>query len=382
MVIVMLALFDLFIINQDTETNISVMMSSDNENTKITNVNTAYSDYNITDKKLRPSISPNCIATDKEISFSSEWNDPKTKLIRSTILRHGIPPLLISYGGSGNTFTRLLIEYTTKIYTGSVYGDEFSEDLGFYGSKYCLTEVITVKFHGEHLVMDYTIKPLVNNPCLCGCARRYIHAKWIKKPPKNATINKFKEMDNPINTGAIILIRNPWDSLFALYQYKKGDMLSDEKNRHQNHRNLSTFNLKGFKKFLKKDINSWINNVKIYQMLKQQNASVIMVKFENLISSEIDIRNAELLKIIKYLYNDTYYEKNEMIFKQRIDCLWKLMKTDDRMEGIHRTKATSLQLNKTYAYQSLNEEFLCQSWRKLQPYAIQFGYTSYQRMPC
>ena len=34
------------------------------------------------------------------------------------------PPLLLSFPGSGNTWLRLLIEYSTATYSGSIYGDK------------------------------------------------------------------------------------------------------------------------------------------------------------------------------------------------------------------------------------------------------------------
>lgn len=33
------------------------------------------------------------------------------------------PPALVSYPGSGSTLTRLLLEYASRVYTGSVYSD-------------------------------------------------------------------------------------------------------------------------------------------------------------------------------------------------------------------------------------------------------------------
>ena len=41
---------------------------------------------------------------------------------RSTERR--LPPMLYTFPGSGNTWARLLIEYSTNIYTGSVYNDK------------------------------------------------------------------------------------------------------------------------------------------------------------------------------------------------------------------------------------------------------------------
>ena len=34
-----------------------------------------------------------------------------------------LPPVLYTFPGSGNTWCRLLIEYATGVFTGSIYGD-------------------------------------------------------------------------------------------------------------------------------------------------------------------------------------------------------------------------------------------------------------------
>lgn len=47
-----------------------------------------------------------------------------------------IPPLISSLPGSGNSWSRLLIEYSTGYYTGSIYGDKSLIDI-FPGEPYC-----------------------------------------------------------------------------------------------------------------------------------------------------------------------------------------------------------------------------------------------------
>ena len=47
-----------------------------------------------------------------------------------------IPPLITSLPGSGNSWSRLLIEYATGYYTGSIYGDQSLIDI-FAGEPFC-----------------------------------------------------------------------------------------------------------------------------------------------------------------------------------------------------------------------------------------------------
>lgn len=55
---------------------------------------------------------------------------------------------LSSYPGSGNTWTRLLLEQTTGVYTGGVYNDESLMDLGMAGEGVKdPARVLTVKIH-------------------------------------------------------------------------------------------------------------------------------------------------------------------------------------------------------------------------------------------
>ena len=61
---------------------------------------------------------------------------------------HSLPPYLISFQGSGNTFTRLVLELITGFYTGSaMFNDRFLIRAGFEGDKYCSDQVIAVKSH-------------------------------------------------------------------------------------------------------------------------------------------------------------------------------------------------------------------------------------------
>ena len=89
----------------------------------------------------------------------------------------GIPTLLVSYPGSGNSWVRQLLEATTGIYTGSDRDcDVDYVEAGMLGEGIVSDNVIAVKFH---------LGPL----------------------PKNWTFEKI-----------IYLIRNPYDTLVAEYK--------------------------------------------------------------------------------------------------------------------------------------------------------------------
>ena len=54
---------------------------------------------------------------------------------------------LVSFPGSGNTWTRLLLEQVTGIFTGSIYCDEDLRSNGFFGEWIISSNVLAVKTH-------------------------------------------------------------------------------------------------------------------------------------------------------------------------------------------------------------------------------------------
>ena len=78
----------------------------------------------------------------------------------------GIPTLLVSYPGSGNSWVRQLLETTTGIYTGSDRDcdvDYIKE--GMLGEGIVSENVIAVKFHLGPLPEKWIFKKILNNGC-------------------------------------------------------------------------------------------------------------------------------------------------------------------------------------------------------------------------
>ena len=63
--------------------------------------------------------------------------------------RH-LPPLLWTFPGAGNTWIRMLLDYSTGIYSGSIYGDPSLLPL-LPGEGRCDRSVIAVKAHPSHI---------------------------------------------------------------------------------------------------------------------------------------------------------------------------------------------------------------------------------------
>ena len=348
--------------------DISHLINTAQSTTSKSNDNIAIQQNNNTNAIIEES----CMPASQDISLLPSWNDPQTKIIRSTMLRHIIPPLFISFGGSGNTFVRALIEYVTKIYTGSIYYKEFN-NVGFDGSEYCVTETIIVKYHGEHMGKQVA-KSIIDKGCICGCRVGRLHKQKV-------TMRDFRKLYGRFNpVGAIFLVRNPWDAFFALYQYERGE--TRQYTRHKTHIPLSKWNVTEFKQDINIDVDKWNGNINVMKVWNETNSPFVVIKFENIVSKDIEVKTKELLKIMKFLYRDEYYKEHEALFKHRIDCVWKISNTDKRLNSIHRDKAGVDQLNKTFAYQSLGKEFLCNTWKRLKASAQPFGYSSYLDISC
>ena len=95
------------------------------------------------------------------MSTSALTDSPRTQ--RQCMRRHGyrrfwkkaeraryLPPLLWTFPGAGNTWLRMLLDFATGVYTGSVYGDMSLLPL-LPGEGRCDRPVIAVKAHPIHI---------------------------------------------------------------------------------------------------------------------------------------------------------------------------------------------------------------------------------------
>ena len=105
-----------------------------------------------------------------------------------------IPPLLLSLPGSGNSWSRLLIEYSSGYYTGSIYGDPTLFDL-FPGEKYCGRRMSAIKAHPGSLVHSLKEKSI------------WVTDKAAGLICNKGLIKKFYRV--------LLLVRNPWNSIYS-----------------------------------------------------------------------------------------------------------------------------------------------------------------------
>jgi hypothetical protein len=109
------------------------------------------------------------------------------------------PPVLYSFPGAGNTWCRLLIEYATGIYTGSVYNDPSLVEI-LPGEIACNRRVSLIKIHPH--TNGYKSG---ENPFGLG--------KYFKSDNSKCAKGAIKEFKR-----AVFLVRDPYDAIWSEYQ--------------------------------------------------------------------------------------------------------------------------------------------------------------------
>ena len=117
--------------------------------------------------------------------------------------RH-LPPLLWTFPGAGNTWIRMLLDYATGVYTGSIYGDPSLLPL-LPGEGRCDRSVVAVKAHPAHLdSFDFVPTPggllklnLTRKPQYAKCAPyRFASAIVVVRDPFRAIWAEYKRYVN------------------------------------------------------------------------------------------------------------------------------------------------------------------------------------------
>lgn len=137
--------------------------------------------------------------------------------------------MLASYPGSGNTWSRLILEELTGIYTGSIFCDHLIAFSGHFGEGFAVRETIAVKAH--------------------------------------SALGRIRESPRSV----IYLVRNPFHSLLSSLSWKstKSHTISNHKE------SLDT-------QVVKKELEAWSNNV--HRWVERGKWSVTVVSYDALVS--------------------------------------------------------------------------------------------------
>mmetsp|Transcript_21422 Transcript_21422/g.27379 ORF Transcript_21422/g.27379 Transcript_21422/m.27379 type:complete len:361 (+) Transcript_21422:107-1189(+) len=142
------------------------------------------------------------------------------------------PLLLASYPGSGNTWTRHLIQSGSRILTGSVYNDRsIIQEFPAEGKRD--TTVIVTKTHF---------------PC-AGC--------WNIK--SGGPVSEAQSGDLKTASGSVYIIRSPFDAILAEFKRKVTGL-----NHTGDVTDTSIYKQQFWNDFVKFRVNSWINHVQFY----------------------------------------------------------------------------------------------------------------------
>ena len=251
-----------------------------------------------------------------------------------------LPPMLYTYPGSGNTWSRLLIEYATGILTGSVYNDGSLRE-ALPGEFKCNYEVSVVKVHPH--THDW----------------HGLHSGNF-----NSDDNKCKRGQVHHFERAIILLRDPFDSIWSEYQRRvsKSHVQGIPKRGFNWHRWQANAAALGNSYF-----RTWeYEHAGIERELKPED--YIYLKYEDL--KDKQKRVSVLKDILLFLRYDEHASNDE-----RIECAFILAEN----RQAHRSVDKSLVMTKEEAY---IPEIACRMWALFGHYASKHGYKPWANYDC
>ena len=295
------------------------------------------------------------------------WNEENIKFIdcnNSLRLKHKIPPYLISFEGSGNTYTRLIIELITQFYTGSVHSIDLDLlNAGFKGDGHCDDSVIILKAHAWIFIRR--LWNLFINGTTNEC-RKLRNIQFIKRCNHHQTNNNH-------DIDAIFIFRNPWNAFFSEYQrsYAGNKEISQG---HVGRILFKDFNIETFVEKLYEYTRKYIEIFMVYQRFKDLNRNLLIIHYENI--------NNEIWDILQFLFTKKYLKENKKLYENRVNCIkYKSLPREEyiKRKDVKLLNNSQLYLTREYAYSQINKSVICDIWNQLKPCIYQldlfkFGY--------
>ena len=286
---------------------------------------------------------------------------------RKQKFRFKSPTWLMSYGGSGNTLTRVIIEYITSIWSGSTKGDDGLARLGFKGQRKCKRDdgVLIVKSHPEQHNME-------NMDLEC----------WDRFGSNYA--KQYAVLID--NISAIFIIRNPFRAIFAMYNYKYGR----GQDRHIHTVPMTDWNVLKFIQVAIAEAGA-LTQTRIYmEHIRSEidngmdNYKYIVIRFEDFFNTQTVF--GQMDKILRFVYNDEYYNRNVMELHHRIRCVTDHFLPDEygRFGSIHR-KYTGNIVTFDFAFKEfykMDPKEFCRFWSTIKWVAINYDYDNLPFAQC
>jgi hypothetical protein len=273
-----------------------------------------------------------------------------------------LPPVLYSFPGSGNTWCRLLIEYSTRIYTGSLYDDQ-NLLRTLPGEAFCDQRVSVVKAHP-----DYTHATKLF-PRISGKGKD--HGNSQAKCLKGKISSNFHR--------AIILIRNPYDAIWSDYlrrishSHAGGIPISQFQQEHGKWKEISLTLAKEFSQSVSEDFRFVERTLPI--------SDRIVIRYEDLRNSSLQaavlFKVNEFLRLPSFVASETSSSSVEL--QRRLECAF-LLAENPQTHRAHPTE-NDYTMSKEMAYSS-DPGLVCNMWKRFENEAMKYGYQIWNGTQC
>lgn len=265
------------------------------------------------------------------------------------------PPLLYSLPGSGNTWTRLLIEYATGIYTGSMYNDDSLVRV-LPGEFTCNTSVSVVKAHPS----DFRYMTMFHS-----------EANNNTKTPSH----KCARLGNIFNFKRMVLIsRHPLESLWAEYMRRSGKS-------HTGILGRSNFHMDNFIPYVIEAVKTY-QRIYSFDYVRAKNElgprNLLSIKYEDLRNTTTQIRT--LHSVVQFLHlsnrSNAYNVRNDSDELDRVRCAFPLSE-NRQIHRAHDANSSQLQVTLLDGFFATSRAMtlLCSIWPNLIPILRTEGYS-------
>jgi len=341
------------------------------------------------DPLLQPSEQPSLAKCKERYLYIDYLNTTTTPWEIDWTTDDGIPPLLLSYPGSGNTFLRTLLEYATGLHSCSIYMTDKELQNVFPGEHICDRKCGIIKGHPTDFIIRGQMD-LKNQLTKKGDKRDKLRgtSKFMRRKCAKGGIQHFSK--------AIFLIRDPFPSILSDFQRVAT-------NSHEGTLTLSmneTFHLRNVKRnpiagknitemWLKvamekaTDIEISFDSV-VYPLLKSNfsappvgvnknpqyqhlDFSTVIARYEDLIDKQ---KRLKALEELLYAAFPKLANVTERFTKERLECAFVLA---DHKRDIQRSKKL---LTTNQVYNEVLPSLPCLIWNKTKSFASNYSYYS------
>jgi len=241
------------------------------------------------------------------------------------------PAVLYSYPGSGNTFTRLLIDHATGVYTGAILGvndPRLAEALP--GQSHCDSSVIAIKAHPKQFRPLKLLAGQLPDNCQAEGGLRQGFERFI------------------------LLSRDPYAAIWSEYQRRLNN------GSHHQAADPAAFDPEHFGRVAMVFAQEYVTTLENFEFLKTKlpRHDILSVKYEDLTTTDVLTREAVLHDIVTFL-GATKEAKDS----RRCSCAFTLADRPDTRRTREEDKEVRKAVTREEAY---TPELACDMWELLE----------------